>query len=221
MADYAKRYRNLFDQFGLPLSESNGLSDSTIQKVADKLGCHIPRALADYYLVAGKLRRMNTGFHRFLPPKLWTVSENQLVFLAENQSVCHWGVSVRSKRIQNPTITQGINHDGEWEWHATDNKCFEFISIVLHYQAVNRGFRYRASAESPPDSYERLRDNGWKYAGELDGIWAFHKQNQVICILDGSGLPFMPNMLLMAAAKTKKDLAIIESSLEIPLKPKS
>lgn len=217
MPDFAKQYRTLFDVFGSPLSRSHGVDASVLTKTEQRLGMGIPDSLRNYYQVAGNERKFNRSLQRFMAPAKWFVDRNQLVFLEENQAVCCWGVSLKSKGAKDPLVWQGVKEDEKFVWHSEQAKCSTFISVILHYQAVSGGFKYCGSAAAPDDSYEKLKRDGWKYAGEVNQLWAFHRQNQVVCIMPGGALPFMPAMMLMAGGKTAADLSAISVSLGVAL----
>lgn len=138
--------------------------------------------------------------------------------MEENQSVCWWGVSVKSRGANNPMVSQGVRHDDAVQWNMEHRKCSTFISVLLHYQAVSDGFRFCGSGASPEDAHEKLKKSGWQYAGEVNQLWAFNRQNQAVCIMPGSGLPFMPAMMLMAGGKTQADLKSISESLGVDIR---
>jgi hypothetical protein len=113
-------------------------------------------------------------------------------------------------------ISQGVDDGESIDWHREHDKCSTFISVLLHYQAVSGGFRSCASGSAPDDVHEKLKRD-WEYAGEVNQLWAFSRQNQAVCIMAGSGLPFMPTMMLMAGGKTARDMKTIGDSLGVEL----
>jgi hypothetical protein len=113
-------------------------------------------------------------------------------------------------------ISQGINYEDEIEWHKEHDKCSVFISVLLHYQAVSGALGACASGSAPEDVHEMLKQ-GWQYVGEANQLWAFSRQNQVVCIMAGGGPPFVPAMVLMAGGKTARDLKAIGDSLGVKL----
>jgi hypothetical protein len=217
MPAFADKYRILYGRFGFPLDKMHGISARILDKAADRLGVVIPAALRDYYAVAGNQRRFNRSLQRFLHPSKWSIDERHLVFLEENQSVCWWGVSLKSRGAKDPMVSQGINHEDEIEWHKEHDKCSVFISVLLHYQAVSGALGFCASGSAPDDVHKKLKQ-GWQYVGEANQLWAFSRQNQVVCIMAGGAPPFMPAMVLMAGGKTARDLKAIGDSLGVKLK---
>jgi hypothetical protein len=102
-------------------------------------------------------------------------------------------------------------------WSNEHKKCSTFLAVMLHYQAASGGFDHCGSTEAPDNLHEMLK-KGWTYAGEVDQLWAFNRQNQVVCVTAGNSLPFMPALVLLAGGKTRDDLQSIEESLRVTLK---
>jgi hypothetical protein len=217
MPNFHKQYSDLFATFGSPLGKSHGVDTAILDKAEKKLGVAIPESLRAYYEVAGNERRFNQSMQRFQSPSNWFVDQKQLVFLDENQSVCQWGVSIKTKGAKDPMVSQGVDHGENLVWHKEHNRCSIFISVILHYQAVSDGFKHCASGAAPDDAHEKLKQGRWKYVGEVNQLWAFNRPNQVVCIMPSGGLPFMPSMMLMAGGKTAGDLKSISESLGVSL----
>lgn len=186
MPDFTDRYRRLYERFDYPLGKSHAIGASTLDRHAERLAVAIPDALRDYYLVAGNERRFNRSLQRFLHPSKWFVDRRHIAFVEENQTVCWWGVSVRSRGARDPMVSQGVNSDDSISWYKEHSRCSTFISVLLHYQAVSGGFRYCASVPAPDHVYEILKRN-WQYAGQLNELWAFSRQNQAVRVVAGSG----------------------------------
>lgn len=216
MRDFLAQYRKLYGRFGYPLGKTHGMATSALDKAASRLGVAIPIALRDYYAVAGNERRFNRSLQTFLHPSKWFVDQQHIVFVEENQTCCWWGVSVKSRGAKDPMISQGVNHDDSIDWHKEHDRCSTFISVLLHYQAVSDGFRFCASGSAPDDVHEKLKRD-WQYVGEVNQLWAFNRQDQVVCIMAGGGLPFMPAMMLMAGGRTARDIESIGDSLGVEL----
>jgi hypothetical protein len=187
-----------------------------LRKTETRLGVRIPLALREYFLVAGNEKRFNCANHRCLHPSKWFVHGKHIVFLEENQSVCLWGVSIKTANASDPSVSQSVNGE-EFVWYKEHAKCSTFLNVMLHYQAVSGGLRFCGSAAAPDNLHELLK-KGWKYAGEFNQLWAFGRQNQVVCVVPGGGLPYMPAIMLLGGGKTKEDLRAIEESLSLSLR---
>ena len=130
--DFTAQYRAIFDRFGYPLTERHGIDETTLDRAAVRLDCKIPEALRAYYVVAGNEKRFNQALQRILPPSGWSVAGKHHAFVEENQAVCQWGVSLRSKGAGDPVISQGFEEEtdeGEssFAWHSENARCSKFI----------------------------------------------------------------------------------------------
>lgn len=217
MRDFHKQYTDLFDVFGVPLGQSHRVDTAVLDKTEERLGIKIPESLRAYYEVAGNERKLNRSMQRFLPPSKWFVDKKQLVFLDENQSVCCWGVSLRSAGAKDPMVSQGVCNDEKFGWYKEHDKCSTFISVILHMQAVSDGLKHCCSGTAPDDVHEKFKQGSWKYIGEVNQLWAFSRPNQVVCIMPGGGAWSMPSMMLLAGGKTAGDIKSISESLGVAL----
>jgi hypothetical protein len=166
MASFKNYYRSLFRTFGYPLSDRTVLSSNVLTVAEKRLGVKIPKALRDYYLVAGRERRFNTCLDRLLPPSQWSLDKKRILFMEENQVVAWWGVSIRNPRAADPPISQVINDEPIY-WLPEHRKCSVFLAVMLHHQAVSGGFRFCGMADVPEQSNYRFEENGWTYYGEV------------------------------------------------------
>jgi hypothetical protein len=214
MDKFKDLYRATFGRFGYPLTPGSRVPSGTLSILEQRLRVRIPPALRHFCLVAGRERRFNLCHNRLLAPKDWYLDKDKLVFMEENQAVVSWAVSVKGKSAD-PAVFQAVNDD-QATWVREHRKCTVFLTVMLHYQAVSGGFRFIGSAECPDDVHEKLKD-GWTFVGEVNQLWAFSRQNQVICVTPGGGLPFQPAMVLLAGGKTKRDFQGIEESLSVRL----
>ena len=216
MASFKAYYRALFKSLGYPLGEREAMSADAITAAEKALGIRVPRALRDYYLVAGRERRFNVCNHRMLSPSDWFVDKQRLIFMEENQWVVWWAVPVRDLVADDPLVTQGMN-DEPIAWQSLRRKCSEFLTFMLHYQAVCGGFRCRGRAELPDGYAYQFDKEGWSDRGELLGVQAYSRPNQVVCLESPGGAPFMQRWSAVAGAKSKKDLRAISIDLDVEI----
>ena len=210
--NYKTYYRNLFKQFGYPLTQRAEAPLKTIREAEQRLGIKVPQSLRDYYLE----QRFNKSCNRLLTPKDWEVDQTRLMFMEENQRVLWWGVSVRNPDNQDPPVSQGLNDD-PIPWYREHAKCSVFLAMMLHYQAVNGGFRFCGSAYFDEDLKYQFVKRGWTHYGTLNSMQAFSRQNQVVCLMPSDGLPFMEKWTFLAGAKTKRDLQTIQTDVGLEL----
>jgi len=211
MPSFAEHYRGIFKNFGYPLTTRSGVAPPVLDAAEKRLGVRLPTALREYYLVAGAERRFNTCFQRLLPPsKLW-IDGRRLVFMEENQSVVFWGIASKASNQVDPTVFQGIN-DEPIAWYVENRKCSIFLSVILHYQAVNGGLRHCARADAPEKSDYRFKRQGWTYYGEDNGLKAYSRPNQVVCLMSPGDVP-LPTGSVLAGGKTRKALEAIGTEI--------
>jgi hypothetical protein len=219
MTPFKSIYQEVFQTFGYPLSERTALSSGVLAEAEKRLGVRVPAALRDYYLVAGRERRFNTCGNRLLPPSEWAVDKQRLVFMEENQAVCCWGVSVRNSGSDDPPVSEGVGDGESTTWYPLHRKCSVFLTAMLHHQAVSGGLPhcFCESVGLSNASPVRFKKHEWKYYGELKGEEMYSRPNQVFCysLFD---LPMRQGWIIMAGAKTKRDLQALGSELGVSVK---
>ncbi len=213
MQSFKQYYRNFFETLGYPLTERSGTRPTAIATAEKRLGIHLPAALRDYYLVAGQERRFNRCHNRLLDPEAWSLNKQRLVFMEENQSVAWWGVSVRNPNSDDPAVHQGMNYDDSIAWCPEHRKCSVFLAVMLHYHAVDGGFRFCGMADAPEETDYRFEKHGWTFYGEVKSLQAYSRPHQVVCLLPPGNLPFAERWSVMAAAKSKRELAAIAEEI--------
>ena len=163
--------------------------------------------------VAGRERRFNRCHNRLLDPEAWSLNKQRLVFMEENQGVAWWGVSVRNPKSDDPAVHQGMNYDDSIAWCPEHRKCSVFLAVMLHYHAVDGGFRFCGMADAPEETDYRFEKHGWTFYGEVKSLQAYSRPHQVVCLLPPGNLPFAERWSVMAAAKSKRELAAIAEEI--------
>jgi len=212
MPSFKSYYRTIYATFGYPLNERTAVSPEVLDAARKRLAVPLPRAVRDYYLVAGRERRFNTSHNRLLPPSKWTVDKGRLIFMEENQAVVYWGVSTRNPRGDDPRVWQGVNGE-PITWYPEHRKCSVFLAVMLHYQAVSGGFRFCGRADVPDQTDYRFEEHGWTCYGEVNSMTAYSRPNQVVCVMPPGDLPFMRKWSVLAGGKTRSDLRDIGEEL--------
>lgn len=216
MAKFEAYYREVHATFGYRLGEGSALAAETLNATEGRLGVRVPEALRDYYLVAGREQRFAACLHRLLPPDRWSVDQKRLIFMEENQGVCVWGVSVRNPDSADPPVSQGVE-DERMIWQPEHRKCSTFLAVMLHLQAVSGGLPHRGEGELPGPPDGRLDAAGWRCHGEVNGLLAYSRPNQVACLQRPGGPPFGGGWSVQAGAKTARNLKAIAEGLGIAL----
>jgi hypothetical protein len=213
MASFKGYYRALYRTFGFPLTKRSAMPLAEISKAEKCLDVRIPKALRDYYLVAGRERGFNRCCHRLLSPADWEIDKRRLLFMEENQKVLWWGVSVRNPETVDPPVSQGLNEE-PIEWQPEVRKCSVFLALMLHYHAVG-WLPHTGQANLSDSSHYRFEKHGWTKYGTLRTMTAYSRPNQVVCLTPPSDLPWAQQWSVQAGAKTKRDLDAIASDLGV------
>lgn len=212
MADFKRRFQQLFETFGYPLTKASGTAPEVLTRAEQRLELQIPKVLRDYYLVAGRERRFNTSHNRLLSPDKWRVDNKRLIFMEENQVVVWWGVSLRSI-AEDPPVSQGVNDD-EITWYPQCRKLSTFLMHMLHYQAINGGFNYCSSGSASEKPKYKFEKEGWTSYGEVGSVFAYGRQNQAVCLMPPE---YFPHWTVIAGGKTARDLKNIATELGVEL----
>lgn len=205
MRPFKRHYRSLFDTLGFPLTERSTTPRAVIAAAENRLGVKVPAALRDYYLVAGREKRLNQCLNRLLAPSKWWIDKGRLVFMEENQTVAWWAVSTRNRKSDDPAVYQGWN-DEPIAWSLEHSSCSIFLAVMLHYHAVSDGFPFCGRADAPRESDYRFERNGWMYHGKVNSVSAYSRQNEAVCLMPPGDLPFMEGWSVLAGAKSAASL---------------
>lgn len=177
--DPRAHYAASFSALGVQLEPTDGCPEEEISAAERRLGLRAPAAIRDYFLLAGREARINQAHNHLLSPSEWFVDSGQLVFLAENQNVVLWGFPVADVR-DDPAVLQGVNGD-EIAWHPEHPSLSEFLTVMIHWQAVMGAFGRTWSAVVDSEFPRRL--DLWRYAGEVNGLCAYSRDAVALCWL--------------------------------------
>ena len=73
MGRYREQYLRAFQTLGRELRPADALSADVIAAAEGRLGLRAPKALAEFYHVAGRAEDYTCAFNRLLPPSEWTM----------------------------------------------------------------------------------------------------------------------------------------------------
>jgi hypothetical protein len=220
MNDFARDYAKSFAEFGSALVPRDGCAESRLAAAEERLGLRAPRSLRDYYRVAGQEGRFNQIHNRFLPPERWFVDRGNLVFMEENQFVLYWGVEASPDSTDDPPVFQGVRAE-PIEWHGEHDKCSVFLTVMLHWHgAVGAALGYTATAPVPADIVSQL-DRDWVFAGEVNKMRAYHRNDQVVCFVEWRDLIYRMRKCspwrIFAGASTPEGLQTTARDLDLTL----
>jgi uncharacterized protein (TIGR02996 family) len=175
------RYRTTFAALARPLTPRDGVPEERIAEEERRLGARLPRALRDYYLVAGRCDRLNKAHDRLLPPKRWELASGKIAFLVENQGVALAGVKANDPAGDDPPVYWGYLDDDKPQWRKHQDRCSEFLVINLYQQAVMGGMKHLGQADITPENLAQIEET-WPFIGE-GYVDAFGKDGQAVCVM--------------------------------------
>ena len=211
---FQDHYRRQFAALGHPLTSRDALPEAQIGQREKRLGMRLPKALRDYFLVAGRERSFNQAFNRLCAPDDWSLDSGKLVFMEETQGALLWGVSATSELTIDPAVYQGVIIDGEVrEWHPEHERCSVFLSVILHWQATFGGAMKCCDSAPAPVELVTILDRDWSLIGEVNGMRAYGEAGKAVCFLRWQ-TPFRKELWrVFAGARTKTELDAIAREL--------
>jgi hypothetical protein len=203
--NYLLRYRQAIEVLDRPLTSEDGLPDREIVMGEQRLGVRLPRALREYYGIAGRLD-LNRAHNQLYTPHEWFVDAGKFVFMEENQEVVYWGIPISEEVGDDPPVSQGVNVvDQPIDWHPEHGACSEFLLVMLHWQAVCGGMKFTGSADISPKALTLIRAT-WSLVGEVSELWAFASDGKAACVI-GEG----ETRQLFVGARTQQDFNAISA----------
>jgi hypothetical protein len=222
MVRFAAYYRSAYTSLGYELKPRDGLDEGRLTIAEERLGVHVPTALRDYYLVAGRERRFNRAHSRLLSPDDWFIDRRRVAFMAENQGVAFWGVQATAEPADDPPVFQSVEGDTNYWWHRVHDQCSAFLLFLLVCNATFGGvMRYTGNAPVPKRFIVGL-EPGWQLAGEMNKMGAYSRTGQAFCYMpESKNLPDLPGIEALASARvfvgatTKRGLNEMAESLGV------
>ena len=126
---YRKRFAELF---GKSLAEGDGLGDDAVAEALSKRRLTVPRALFDYYSVAGS-HPVNRQYNSLYPVSELAWRDDHLVFMEENQEVAIWGIARAEVDTANPVVRQAAEVE-LLEWFPEIYRVSQFLMAMWHWQ---------------------------------------------------------------------------------------
>lgn len=159
------------------ITENNGFSADEIS-VFKRVCENIPKTLYDYYFQLGKAKALNqTQDSLIVPSKLkFSKTEDYLIFYAENQWACVWGISKSDLDLDDPPVYMSYD---EKEWGRETSCLTDFFKAMANLQAV---------FALPFSSQEFLRINKF----DLEAIRSKYKKRE-FCFSKWIGIEFYGN----------------------------
>jgi uncharacterized protein (TIGR02996 family) len=190
--DFTLRYQTAFAALARPLRPRDGVPEGRVARGERRLGIRLPRALRNYYLVAGRLDQFNVDVHdHLMPPESWELDSGIVEFLDENQGVARWGVKADDPVGDDPPVFH--TYYGEpMDWNKIHPRCSEFLVTHLYLHAVWGGMKYlgKATDIGQAEVTQALAklEKTWPFVGEDSDLLAFGKDGQAACVVPSLGL---------------------------------
>ncbi len=212
-------YRETFATFGLRLCDEDGFADSDIKLAEQRLEIELPISLKEYYLVAGREKRINQFHDRLLPPEKLFTDSGRLVFMEENQCVVYWGTTADQVVKTDAQVFHGLNcHDSGIEWHPEHDSCFTFLTVMAVWHASFGGAAANTAVGYVEEQITReTLDGQWQFVGEVNAMRAYTQSGRAVCFLKWEDAfqkkLGLPAWRIFVAGASEDDLEQIRRSL--------
>lgn len=115
-----------------PLSPEDGFSEEELAGAERLLGFPLPRALREWYSLAGRREEVWSRQDELLPPEKCYIANGVLVFYVENQSVVRWGVQLSEQGHEDPpVVVEDDEAPGQWRTENASTSEFALQMLVL------------------------------------------------------------------------------------------
>jgi len=209
MVGYQPLYRRAFETLGRSLNPEDGVAEEALLEVERRLGLRLPRALADYYRLAGNARDYTSVFNWLVPLGELTMESGKLVFLVENQAVVLWGTEATVEPLDDPPSYQATNED-PLVWECVSERCSVFLLVMLHWEAAYAGAMPHANTAVVDRGLVDLLDRDWSFVGEVEGLRAYNKPGLAVCFLRWES-----EWLIFAGATSASEMNALASELDV------
>jgi hypothetical protein len=134
--DYVNLYNELVLQLlKRKLKRSDGIIVSEIKKQERKMGFCLPKAVRDYYQVAGRLNELNKFHNRLFDIDEIEIDGDYILFMEENQAVVHWGIK-KADTKPDPEVWQRVNSPMA-EWYSEELTFSQFMIRMYKWQVTD------------------------------------------------------------------------------------
>lgn len=153
-----------------PLSPGDGFGEEELEGAELRLGFPLPRALCEWYGLAGCRKDVWSRQDELLPPKRLYIADGVLIFYIENQSVVRWGVPL-SERGQDdpPVVVEDDEPLGGWRTENASTSEFALQMLVFSAKWSSRNECWASGATDEAvvslieSSYPRLAFPDWHW----------------------------------------------------------
>jgi hypothetical protein len=119
---YTSHFREIF---GSEPEPADGLGEESVEDRLAQRGLQIPKALFDYYSVAG-YHWINRERNRLRPIEELDWYEELLVFMDDDQGIVSWGIHKQDLSNPDPVVWQGVLGE-ETDWLQDTSTLSRFL----------------------------------------------------------------------------------------------
>jgi hypothetical protein len=217
---FADSYKATFATLGVQLGSEDACANADIEDAERRLAIKLPGSLREYYLVAGREKRINQFHNRLLPPERLFIDSGRVVFMEENQWVVYWSVAASADVKIDAAVFQGVNlHDKGIEWHPEHDSCFTFLNVMAVWHASFGGAAEHTAVGYVDVKTTRARlDEQWELVGEVNAMRAYKQSGRTVCFLKWEDFiqkkRNLPPWRVFAAAASAEELERLKASLQ-------
>ncbi|MFL5243126.1 MAG: SMI1/KNR4 family protein [Gemmataceae bacterium] len=216
---FTDSYQDTFATLGVPLRSQDASANADIADAEQRLAIKLPSSLREYYLLAGREKRINQFHNRLLPPEKLFIDSGRLVFMEENQCVVYWAVPAAPEVKPDTAVFQGVSRrDKGIEWHTEHDSCFIFLNVMAIWHASFGGAGKHTAIGYVDESTTRVTlDQGWHFVGEANAMRAYKQSERAICFLKWEDFiqkdRQLPAWRVFAVAASEDGLSQLQASL--------
>jgi hypothetical protein len=217
---FTDSYQDTFATLSVQLCSEDACAIADIEDVERRLAIKLPESLRQYYLVAGREKRINQFHNRLLLPEKVFLDSRNVVFMEENQRVVFWGVPALQEVKPDASVFQGVNRREEGiEWHPEHDSCFTFLNVMAVWHASFGGAAAHTAVGYVDESTTReTLDEQWKLLGEVNAMRAYTQSGRAVCFLKWEDFiqkhRKLPAWRVFAAAASAEELERLKASLQ-------
>lgn len=119
-----------------------GVEETLIEMAESRLGLTVPVALRERHTVFGNRDRIWSPQDRLLPPQAWTIEEDTLVVVRENQNAVRWGIRLSDLESRDPPIVVSDHAGTSRRWLPQSKTTSEFACVFAALNVKWSGLRH-------------------------------------------------------------------------------
>jgi hypothetical protein len=217
---FADFYRDTFATLGVRLGSEDACPVADIEDAERRLAVRLPGSLKEYYLIAGREKRINQFHNRLLPPEKLFLDSGRVAFMEENQWVVYWGIPAVQEMRPDAAVSQGVNcRDKGIEWHPEHDSCFTFLNVMAVWHSSFGGAAAHTAVGYVDESAARATlDKHWQLVSEVNAMRAYKQSGRAVCFLEWQDFiqkhRKLPAWRVFAVAASEDELSQLQASLQ-------